>query len=109
VLTHIVSFSLLPGRSWSDPEVLRAERITEEHWRHIPEILSWKVGRNSTPRAAARDFALIGEFADRVALERYLIHPDHQRGAEAWAALSTWVTVDLDGAADLVLDNRKDA
>jgi quinol monooxygenase YgiN len=98
----MVSFTFRPGRSWDDPEAVAAERITENHWRHIPEILSWRVGRNTTPRAVAADFALIGRFADRAALERYLTHPDHQRGVRAWRELSTWVIADLEDADELI-------
>lgn len=95
MIRHIVCFRFQPGVSWSDPRAARAEQITRQHPRHIPEILAWSVGRNSIPRSVAYDFALVGEFADRAALGRYMEHPDHQRGVAAWSELSTWVVVDL--------------
>ncbi|MFE3027168.1 Dabb family protein, partial [Nocardia tengchongensis] len=68
--------------------------------KHIPEIKAWTVGRNVADRTAAYDFALVGLFDDREAVQRYMSHPDHQRGVRAWSELSTWVVVDLDHSRD---------
>ncbi|MFE6701434.1 Dabb family protein [Streptomyces sp. NPDC057718] len=103
MISHIVCFRFLPGVTWDDPRAVEAERISRGHPEHIPEIRSWSVGRNSTPREAAHDFAVIGLFTDRAALERYQSHPDHQRGVRAWKELSTWVVVDLDGSEGALL------
>jgi hypothetical protein len=103
VISHIVCFRFLPGITWADPRAEAAERISREHPQHIAEILSWTVGRNTTSREVAHDFAVIGHFEDRAALERYQTHPDHQRGVRAWTELSTWVVVDLDDAEGALL------
>ncbi|MFE3319309.1 Dabb family protein [Nocardia sp. NPDC059195] len=100
MISHIVCFRFRPGVSWADPRAETAEIITREHPRYIPEIRSWTVGRNRTDRVAAYDFALVGQFDDRAALDRYMSHPDHQRGVRAWSELSSWVVVDLDHATD---------
>ncbi|MDV9170878.1 Dabb family protein [Streptomyces sp. W16] len=103
MIRHIVCFRFRPGVTWADPRAEAAERISRDHPRHIPEILSWTVGRNATPREAAHDFAVVGQFADRAALQRYQTHPDHQRGVRAWSELSTWVVVDLDDTEGALL------
>ncbi len=100
MLVHIVLFKFNAGIGWGDPRVLAAEDTTRNHPRHIPEIRHWTVGRNVTDREVAYDFAVIGRFADRAALDRYLIHPDHQRGVAAWRELSTWVVADLEADPD---------
>lgn len=100
MISHIVCFRFQPGVTWADPRAVAAERISRGHPQHIPEIRSWTVGRNIADRAAAYDFALVGRFDDREGLERYMIHPDHQRGVSAWSELSTWVVVDLDHTRD---------
>ncbi len=96
MLTHIVCFRFRDGYDWSHPDVAAAERISREHPRHVPEILTWTAGRNATTRANSFDYAVVGQFADRAALDRYMVHPDHERGIRAWAPLSTWIVVDLD-------------
>ncbi|MHA3946851.1 Dabb family protein [Cellulomonas bogoriensis] len=58
------------------------------------------MGRNTTTRDCAYDFCVIGVFADRAALARYMNHPDHMRGVQAWSQISTWVVADLDLADD---------
>lgn len=100
MLTHIVCFSLREGFDWDHPTVQAAERISREHFRHIPEIVTWMVGRNTTLPRNSFDFAVVGQFVDRAALDRYMVHPDHQRGIDAWEPLSNWLVVDLDHEAD---------
>lgn len=43
----------------------------------IPEIKSFEVGINIHSDAAAYDMALVSEFEDMAALERYKAHPMH--------------------------------
>ncbi|MFG1643792.1 Dabb family protein [Amycolatopsis sp. NPDC049252] len=103
MISHIVCFRFKPGVTWDDPRAAEAEKITREHPDHITEIRSWSVGRNTTVRTIAYDFALVGRFHDREALERYMVHPDHRRGVRAWSELSTWVAVDLDHSQDALI------
>ncbi len=109
MICHIVCFRFRDGVTWADPRAQAAELISRGHPEFIPDIVHWAVGRNTTERAVAYDFSVIGWFEDRDALERYQVHPDHQRGVEAWRELSTWVVVDLDDAKDALLAQlRKD-
>jgi len=96
VLRHIVLFKFKDGISWRDAEARAAEELTHSHPAHIPEIVGWQAGRNVAERQDSYDFAVIGDFADRDALERYMIHPHHQEGVSAWRRISTWVVADLE-------------
>jgi hypothetical protein len=44
----------------------------------ISEISAFQAGSNVVPSARAFDMALVADFADLAALERYGKHPDHQ-------------------------------
>ncbi len=96
MIAHVVSFRFRPGVTWDDPRATAAERVTRDHPAHIPQILGWTLGRNITNRQNSYDFGLVGHFADRVALDTYLSHPDHRRGVAAWREISTWVVLDLE-------------
>jgi hypothetical protein len=106
MITHVVSFRFEDGVSWQDSRAVAAGRISQNHPRHIPEILSWSAGPNVTPRPDAYDFVVIGTFADRDALQRFQIHPDHQRGVRAWEQIGTWVVVDLEHPDQQTEDER---
>lgn len=95
MIRHVVLFRFRPGVDWSDARARAAEAATASHPDHIEEILDWEFGRNMTERAVAYDFALIGTFADREAIDRYLNHPDHVRGVELWKEIATWVVADF--------------
>jgi quinol monooxygenase YgiN len=49
----------------------------------IPEIRAYQVALDVVRDDRSYDVALIGDFADRAALDRYLAHPAHQRVVEA--------------------------
>ncbi|MFF3909514.1 Dabb family protein [Streptomyces sp. NPDC001848] len=89
-------FKFKDGVSWSDFRAQEAEAATRQHPQHIPDIVNWQCGRNVADRLVAHDFALIGDFADRDAVARYLVHPDHVRGVELWRAIADWVVVDFE-------------
>lgn len=99
MIRHIVLFKFHDGIGWDDPRARRAEQVTHGHRDEIPEILEWTVGRNTTDRDQAYDFAVVGLFEDRAALGRYLAHPDHRQGVELWRGISDWVVADLEGDA----------
>ena len=44
----------------------------------IPEIRSFEVGLNIAPGETASHVVLVSAFDDMGALERYVVHPDHQ-------------------------------
>ncbi|MFJ9646211.1 Dabb family protein (plasmid) [Streptomyces sp. HUAS TT3] len=98
MIRHTVLFRFKPGIDWSDPRAGAAEAATAGHPDRIEEILGWEYGRNLTDRPVAYDFALIGTFADREAVDRYLIHPDHVRGVGLWREIATWVVADFAAA-----------
>jgi hypothetical protein len=100
MIMHLVAFKFLAGISWGDPRAQAAERLSRGHPEHIPEIRRWTAARNISQRSVAYDFAVVGHFTDREALDRYMVHPDHRRGVEAWRAISTWIVVDLEVDAD---------
>ncbi|GHF31008.1 Dabb family protein [Streptomyces griseoluteus] len=93
---HVVLFKFKDGINWSDPRAEEAEAATLRHPLHIPEIANWSCGRNTAARSIAHDFAVIGDFADRDAVHRYLTHPDHVRGVELWRAIADWSVVDFE-------------
>ncbi|WP_043266811.1 Dabb family protein [Streptomyces sp. CT34] len=95
MLNHVVLFKFRPGVTWDDPRALQAERASRRHPVHIPEILSWECGRNTTDRDIGYDFAVIGRFSDHQAVESYLSHPDHVQGVELWREIATWAVVDF--------------
>ncbi|WDO05343.1 Dabb family protein [Streptomyces murinus] len=95
MIRHTVLFRFRPEVDWSDARARAAEAATAGHPDHIEEILGWEFGRNMTERPVAYDFALIGTFADRGAVDRYLTHPDHVRGVELWREIATWVVADF--------------
>ncbi|KAB8171003.1 Dabb family protein [Streptomyces sp. 3MP-14] len=107
-IRHVVLFKFRDGVDWSDPRAKEAEAATREHPRHIPEIVDWQCGRNVTERSIAHDFALVGDFADREAVARYLVHPDHLRGVALWRAIADWSVVDFE-VNDPVRDERPGA
>jgi hypothetical protein len=96
MIQHIVLFRLHEGVAWGDPRVLRAEATTQAHPDHIEEIRTWLAGRNVTTRDMAYDFALVGSFEDRSALDRYMVHPHHLLGKRYWREIATWVVADLE-------------
>ncbi|HWE89429.1 MAG TPA: Dabb family protein [Pseudonocardiaceae bacterium] len=95
-IRHIVLFKFNDGVSWRDPRAVQAAEMSASHPEHIQEIQEWMVGRNATDRDIAYDFAVIGTFRDRDALDRYMCHPHHQNGVAMWRELSTWAVVDLE-------------
>ncbi|NUS16800.1 MAG: Dabb family protein [Streptomyces sp.] len=95
-IRHIVLFKFKEGVTWSDPRAEEAEAATKGHPRWIPDIAGWQCGRNISDRPIAHDFALIGDFADQDAVDRYLVHPDHVRGADLWRAIADWSVVDFE-------------
>ncbi len=97
MITHLVLFKLEPGHLLTDAAVRRAIGTTAEHPGHIDQIRGWLHGPNTARRAQAEhDYALVAQFDDAHGLERFLQHPHHKAGAEAWRAVATWSVVDLD-------------
>lgn len=95
MIHHIVLFRLKPGVRWDDPEAVAAEELQERMGEEIEELRAWTCGRNISNRPNSHDYAVLGLFDDEDALSRYLVHPFHQRAAQAWRALSDIVLADI--------------
>lgn len=82
-IRHIVLWKL--SADDADTRALHAEQVAERLeslTSVIPEIEHLEVGRNVAYPHTNWDVALISEFADVEALERYQVHPAHQEVAE---------------------------
>lgn len=95
-IRHIVLFTLNEGIERHDPRVLEAAKLSESHHEHISEILTWQTGFDVSGRSISADFAVAGTFNDASALARYMDHPHHRKGVEAWRDLASWTVIDLD-------------
>jgi len=81
-IRHIVLWKL--SADDADTRALHAEQITERLLGLAPvidEIQHIEVGRNVVNPQSNWDVALVSEFADVDALERYQVHPAHQEVA----------------------------
>jgi hypothetical protein len=81
-IRHIVLWKL--AAEDADTRALHAEQIVERLTALVPvidDIQSLEVGRNVAYPATNWDVALVSEFADTDALERYQVHPAHQEAA----------------------------
>ncbi|WP_340375299.1 Dabb family protein [Streptomyces sp. SS7] len=95
MITHIVLFKLKDGVDRRAPSVLEAEKLAREVGRHVPELLSWRVGWNCVARDISYDFAAVGVLPDLAGLENYQKNAFHQQSVERWREISDWVVVDL--------------
>ncbi|MGW4642229.1 Dabb family protein [Sphaerisporangium sp. NPDC004334] len=96
MIRHIVLFKLKPGHTWADERVIEAERMAADVGAEVEDLLEWRTGRNISERAIAYDFAVMGLVRDADALQRYLLHPFHQKSAALWREISDWVIADLE-------------
>ncbi len=81
-IRHIVLWKLAADDA--DTRALHAEQIAEQLTALkdvIDEIQHIEVGRNVANPQSNWDVALVSEFADVDALERYQVHPAHQEVA----------------------------
>ncbi|HMT07742.1 MAG TPA: Dabb family protein [Pyrinomonadaceae bacterium] len=79
MLTHIVCWKY------------KSETTDEQRAEHIaalsalvgviPEIITFEVGRDILHLDRSFDTGLVSTFADREALDRYTVHPEHQKVA----------------------------
>lgn len=98
-IRHIVLWKLAADDA--DTRALHAEQI-EEHLLSlrgtISEIEHLEVGRNVAYPQANWDVALVSEFADVDALERYQVHPAHQEvAAFVRSVVSERASIDFPG------------
>ncbi|MEV7288273.1 Dabb family protein [Streptomyces sp. NPDC093252] len=96
MIRHLVLFKLNEGVSPDDPRVAAAVKSFDRLDDRIEELREWELGRNISDRPIAYDFAVNSVTEDRDALQRYLVHPDHQAGAALWREVATWVVADYE-------------
>lgn len=95
MIRHIVLFTLHEGVSWRDPRAARAVEVAGRVGGEVPELLSWYAGKNTSDRAVACDFVVVGLLRNQHDLERYLDNPFHQQAIRIWREISDWVIADV--------------
>ena len=77
MLTHVVFFKWRPETT--EDQIRAFEDGLAALPPQIPEIKSYRFGRDARLEAGEWDFVLIGEFENEAAWERYDSHPAHER------------------------------
>ena len=94
-LTHVVAFTLNPDVSRDDPRAQVAAAITAGHPATIPEIATWACGWDTSRRPDSADFLVVSTFDTAGDYDVFQVHPDHQRGKNAWKQIATWTVADI--------------
>ncbi|CAM3595690.1 Dabb family protein [Dermacoccus barathri] len=94
-LTHVVAFTLNPDVSRDDPRAQVAAAITGGHPATIPEIATWVCGWDTGRRPDSADFLVVSTFDTPGDYDIFQVHPDHQRGKNAWKQIATWAVADI--------------
>lgn len=78
MIRHIVMFRLkdTPHKQKNAQKLKEAIEALEES---IPEAKSIEVGLNINEKPSAYDLVLVSDFDNEEALERYRVHPEHQK------------------------------
>jgi hypothetical protein len=74
---HVVMFRWKPDTPESRLAAL--ERALAELPRQVAEIRRYRFGRDAGAVTGNFDFAIVADFADREAWQRYVDHPAHQK------------------------------
>ena len=74
---HVVLFRWKPGTGAA--ELAALERALAELPAQVPEIESYRYGRDAGLTEGNFDFAIVAEFADEAAWRRYVDHPAHRK------------------------------
>ncbi len=77
MIKHVVAWDL--PENGKIENIAKLEKMLEELPSLIPEIELYEVGINIKDSENAKDMILISAFKDQAALQRYAIHPEHQR------------------------------
>lgn len=77
MLTHVVFFKFNPGTSELD--IRHAEEALKKLPSLIEEIKEFRVGRDIIRSERSYDLALVSAFEDLPAMQRYQVHPEHQK------------------------------
>lgn len=89
MVRHIVLFRTHPHISDAEcDEVMASVQALEQS---IPEIQRFEVRRDEKGGERSATFGLLSEFGDMDALERYRVHPEHQRVLVRLREVSEWI------------------
>ncbi len=77
MLKHVVFMKFEEGTT--DAEVSALEKALGELPAKVPEIRGFQFGRDIIRSERSCDFALISDFDNLEAMQRYQVHPDHVR------------------------------
>ncbi len=86
MIKHVVAWDF--KQDGKTENLVAMKTLLEELPALIEEIESYEVGINISTSEAAKDMVLISAFADQTALDRYAIHPEHQRVVSALRKVS---------------------
>lgn len=89
MLTHIVCWRYKPETDIASREDHRAR--LRALVGVIPEIVDLRVGEDILHLERSFDTGLVSTFADREALDRYTVHPEHQKVAAIGREISAGV------------------
>jgi quinol monooxygenase YgiN len=96
MITHVVLFKFKPETTAAEIQQL-AESLGELP-QIIDEIHEFRFGVDVIRSERSYDLGLISSFDDLAALQRYQLHPEHQKVlAQVKAIVSNVVAVDFDG------------
>ncbi len=76
MIRHIVCFKFKEENKWEN--VAKTKAMLDALPEKIREILHSETYTDVGEKADNYDLILISDFADRQALQRYIIHPEHQ-------------------------------
>lgn len=81
MLTHIVMMRIKTQLSKSEKQAAldKLVQLLEKLPLSIPEVEFLEIGLNVSTKEPAYDLVLTSKFADQAALERYIVHPEHQK------------------------------
>lgn len=92
MIRHIVMFRLKesPEKEKNAQELKEAIEALENI---ISEVKSIEIGLNINTKPAAYDLVLISDFENEEALDRYRVHPEHQKVLELIARINKEIAV----------------
>ena len=77
MLHHIVLFKFKPGTD--NVQIAALEKMLDALPDQIIEIQLYEFGRDVVRSDRSYDFALVSGFANLPAMQRYQVHPEHQK------------------------------
>ncbi|MGM0612578.1 MAG: Dabb family protein [Bacteroidota bacterium] len=78
MIRHIVMFRL-KDKAEKQENIQKLKKAIEALEELIPEAKSIEVGLNINEKPSAYDLVLVSDFDNEEALERYRVHPEHQK------------------------------